>query len=189
MDGDASIERLEWSGDGRSGSLHVLPGANGGIFQSPLYWPTVALVEAGWEVMVAQWAPGAPERQVASVARLGLSRLASSANVLVMAKSLGSLAAAEVLRANVRSIWLTPLMDRAPVADAIQSGNAPTLLIGGTADPTWRQPRPRPGLEVIQLEGANHGLLVGGDWRRSLSDLTAVTQQIVAFAVESGELS
>jgi hypothetical protein len=186
MDDDASIERLEWSGDGRAGSLLVLPGANGGIFQSPLYWPTVALVDAGWEVLVAEWAPGAPEHQVASAARIGLSRLSSS-NVLVMGKSLGSLAAAEVLRANVRSIWLTPLMDRPPIADAIQSGNAPMLLIGGTADPTWRRPRPRSGLEFIEVEGANHGLLVDGDWRRSLSELGEVTERIAVFAGGAAE--
>jgi hypothetical protein len=182
MDGDAWIERLEWSGDGRTGSLLVLPGASGGIFQSPLYWPAVALVDAGWEVLVAQWGPGSPEHEVASTARIGLARLTSSSNVLVMGKSLGSLAAAEVLRANVRSIWLTPLMDRPPVADAIQSGDAATLLIGGTADPTWRRPRPRPGLDFIEVDGANHGLLVGGDWRRSLSGLSAVTERIAAFA-------
>lgn len=182
MEGDVTIERLEWSGDGRTGSLLVLPGASGGIFQSALYWPTVALVDAGWEVLVAQWGPESLEQHVAPAASAGLLRLASSSRVLVMGKSLGSLAAPEVLRANVRSIWLTPLMDRAPVADAIQSGDAPTLLIGGSADPTWRSPNGRAGLEVLEIAGANHGLLVEGDWRRSLSELGAATEQIAAFA-------
>jgi hypothetical protein len=184
MDETAPIERLEWSGDGRAGSLLVLPGANGGIFQSPLYWPTVALVDAGWEVHVARWGPESPEHDVARAAAAGLARLASAAHALVMGKSLGSLAAPDVLRAGVRSVWLTPLMHRAPVADAIQAGAVASLVVGGTADPGWRRPSSRAGLEVIEIAGANHGLVIAGDWRRSLAEQAALTERIAAFAGE-----
>jgi hypothetical protein len=186
MSSAARIDRLEWSGDGTAGSVLVLPGANGGIFQSSLYWPTVALVEAGWEILVAQWGDEPVVEQVARTAAEGLARLATAPNALVLGKSLGSVAIAEVDRAGTPAVWLTPLTDRAPVAAAIEAGTAPTLLVGGTADPSWHRPSHRADLRVLEIEGANHGLLIPDDWRRSLDRLAEVVETVTAFARESG---
>jgi len=180
----ALIERLEWSGDGRTGTVLVLPGAHGGIFQAALYWSTVALVDAGWEVLVAQWSARPDEREVASAADVGLARFASAAHGMVMGKSLGSLAAPVVGRAGVRAIWFTPLMDRTAVASAIRSSSAPTMVVGGTADPSWQRPAERDGMLVVEIAGANHGLVVPGEWRHSLAQLEVMVESVLGFATE-----
>lgn len=160
----------------------MLPGGSGGVFQSALYWATVALVDSGWDVHVAHWSARPDEHEVRSAASAGLERLASRGDLLVLGKSLGSLAAPEVTLAGVRAIWLTPLMERGPVVEAIGSGDVGTLLVAGTDDPSWRRPPDRDGLHIREIVGANHGLLIPGDWRRSLAALGEVIESIVDFA-------
>src|SRR3569833_574888 len=56
---------------------------------------------------------------------------------VIIAKSLGSFAAALAAEAELPAIWLTPLLTEPTGAEAIRSGTAPTLLIGGTGDKFW----------------------------------------------------
>jgi hypothetical protein len=50
---------------------------------------------------------------------------------------------------------------------AVGEARQPTLLVGGTAD-THRQPPEvaGPGVTLLELPGADHGLQQPGDWRR-----------------------
>ena len=189
---EATLERLAWSGDGSAGSALVLPGGNGGVFQSHLYWSVVALAQAGWEIHLATWSARGvgsyhdDDDEVAHIADRGLDLLSAAPAAVVLGKSRGTLAATEVARAGVPVVWFTPLMDRMDVAGAVQATRAPTLVVGGTADPTWRRPGDRSGLRVIEIEGADHGLLIPGDWRRSLAEQERAVQETVAFAESGG---
>jgi len=96
---------------------------------------------------------------------------------VVVGKSLASAAAGLVTDRSLPAIWLTPLLDRGPVVDALLRAEAATLLVGGNADDTWRPDalgaRP-PTLEVVELEGLDHSLQAPGDPPRSLEALGEV---------------
>ena len=60
----------------------------------------------------------------------------------------------------------------------------PTLLVGGSDDPTWRRdglPRERE-INVLELPGADHALEVPGYPVTSLAGLGQMTDAIMRFA-------
>ncbi|MFU8873521.1 alpha/beta hydrolase [Micromonospora sp. SL4-19] len=99
---------------------------------------------------------------------------------LIIANSLGTLAADLAAEHGLPAIWITPLLHRPEVVEGLRRAGAPCLLIGGTADSSWH-----PGLArelspyVFEVEGADHGLRVPGPLARS-----AVVLGEMATAVE-----
>jgi hypothetical protein len=82
---------------------------------------------------------------------------------VVIGKSLGSLAAPVAADRGLPAVWLTPVLTDAPTVAALRRAAAPCLLIGGTADKVWdgrlaRSLTPH----VLQIDGADHGMLVPG---------------------------
>jgi hypothetical protein len=66
------------------------------------------------------------------------------------------------------AVWLTPLLHRPEVVEALARASAPFLLVGGTADPSWdgavaRRLTPH----VLEVPDAHHGMLVPGPLARS----------------------
>jgi len=87
--------------------------------------------------------------------------------VLVVAKSLGTLALPWAVERGLPGVWLTPLLREAAVVTAVGEARQPTLLVGGTADTHWQPPEVAgPGVTLMELPGADHGLQQPGDWRR-----------------------
>jgi hypothetical protein len=79
--------------------------------------------------------------------------------LLVIGKSLGTLAAGEVAERGWRAVWLTPLLNHPPFVEMLRRRTAPALLIGGTNDPAWDGALARElSDDVLELEGADHGL-------------------------------
>ena len=100
---------------------------------------------------------------------------------LLIAKSLGTLAATLAAERSMPAVWLTPLLTVPWAADALGGATAPFLLVGGTADKLWdgalaRRLTPH----VLEVDGADHGMYVPGP----LTDSIAVLAQVVV-AVES----
>ena len=98
----------------------------------------------------------------------------------MIAKSLGSNAAALAAERSLPAVWITPLLHRPPVVAALDRATAPFLLIGGTADKLWdgtvaRRLSPH----VLEVPEADHGMFVPGP----LTDSVAVLGQVVT-AVE-----
>ena len=59
----------------------------------------------------------------------------------------------------------------------------PTLLVGGTADPSWvRQETVGAGVVIVELPDADHGLQRRDDWRGSMLNQVPVFDAIVGFA-------
>jgi len=57
--------------------------------------------------------------------------------VVVVAKSLGSVAAPLVSGRGLPAVWLTPLLTRSDVVEALAAASAPALAIGSPDDPSW----------------------------------------------------
>ena len=164
-------------------SVVLLPGIRY-LSQAPLLWFAREAAQAGgWSVVeVDERAPRDKEpfgwMRGRAEAALGLA--AGAERVVVVGKSLGSAAAPMVTGP---AVWLTPLLDRPEIADAINSATAPTLLVGSRADPTWAD-GPASGnaaLEVLELDGLDHSLQVSRDPLASLGVLRDATARVAAF--------
>ncbi|WP_183227593.1 alpha/beta hydrolase [Actinoplanes campanulatus] len=106
---------------------------------------------------------------------------AASAPVLI-AKSLGSHAAALAAERGIPAVWLTPVLTDPAVVAAITAGPAPALLIGGTADRLWVAEAARAtGKPCLEIPGADHSLRVPGPVRAYTDVLGTVGTAIEDF--------
>lgn len=170
-----------------SGKAIVLPGGSFGAGTPLLHWTSMALTQHGWSVRTASWDEEAlelgPADHVIAVATSALERVPSSLPVLVVAKSLGTLALPWAVAEGLPGVWLTPLLDDASVQAAVREVQRPTILVGGTADPYWiRQEMVGKGVSIVELADADHGLQRQDDWRGSLLNQVPVFDAIVEFA-------
>ena len=102
---------------------------------------------------------------------------------VVIGKSLSSDVADLAADRGLPAIWLTPLLDRPGIVAALARTTRPTLLVGGTADPTWL-PNALPDnvmLDRLQLDDLDHGLQLPGDPQASLNALRKVVKKVDRF--------
>jgi hypothetical protein len=166
---------------GSTGQALLLPGRGYGPQQSLLHFARRCLVEAGREVRVIQWPKG--ELGGDDVTRLVEEAAAAQpgglSDLVLLAKSLGTLAIPWAATHGVRGIWLTPLLQVAQVREALPRLPAGSLLAGGTADPTWDgEIAAASGLPVLQIEGGDHTLEIPGDVHRSVAALHRVVTAV-----------
>ncbi|NES16088.1 MULTISPECIES: alpha/beta hydrolase [Micromonospora] len=101
---------------------------------------------------------------------------------LVIANSLGTLAAGLAADRELPAVWITPLLHRPEVVDGLRRAAAPGLLIGGTADPSWRPDLARElSPYVCEVADADHGLRVPGPLARSAAVLGEVATAVEEF--------
>jgi hypothetical protein len=168
----------------------VLPGV-AYFSQAPLLWfAREAARQRGWSVLeLTERAPADAEPLPWMLDRAERALGATSAGtVAVIGKSLASAAAGLVAERGLPAVWLTPLLVRPEVVEALRSAPAPALLIGSPADPTWgdgAMPE-APAIAVLELEGLDHSLQVEGDPLASLDVLRAVTEHVSAFLSRLG---
>jgi pimeloyl-ACP methyl ester carboxylesterase len=160
----------------------VLPGESYGPDLPLLYLPRRHLLERGADVMVvrraySEWpvyAQASNERKTMLAGYDALSALFAALQageydyITIVAKSLGTLAAARLLGEEtvLRSasiIWLTPLATQPELVAAVESWGGRSLFVVGTADPTAdpgaiERLRAATGGAVMRIEGANHSL-------------------------------
>ena len=103
--------------------------------------------------------------------------------VVVVGKSLASGATGVAAEAGVPAAWLTPLLDEPTVVDGLRDARAPSLLIGGSADPTWVPGAiaPNPLVDLLELDGLDHALQRPGDVLASIAALETVVRSLDAF--------
>jgi pimeloyl-ACP methyl ester carboxylesterase len=101
---------------------------------------------------------------------------------LLIAKSLGSNAAALAADRAIPAVWLTPLLTMPWVTAALARATAPSLLVGGTAD-AWWDPVAARRLSpfVLEVDGADHGLMVPGPLTDSIAVLGRLVTAIDEF--------
>ena len=166
----------------------VLPGI-AYFSQAPLLWFAREAAQAGgWSVLeLSERAPRGEEpfAWMRDRAARALDEAAAE-TVAVIGKSLASAAAPLVAERALPAVWLTPLLGRPQVADALAASPAPALLIGSPADPTWAEGTVPDGPDVLELEGLDHSLQVEGDPLASLAVLRRVTERIGSFLERVG---
>jgi hypothetical protein len=173
---------LQHEGD-RSRRAVLLPGVRY-FSQAPLLWFAREAAQArGWSVVeVDERAPDdqEPFAWMRGQAERALEATEGAEHVVVVGKSLGSAAAPMV---KGPAVWLTPLLVQDEIVEALEAADAPTLLVGSPADPTWGGGRvpDNPALEVLELEGLDHSLQVSGDPLASLDVLRTVTARVGSF--------
>jgi hypothetical protein len=101
---------------------------------------------------------------------------------LLIAKSLGTNAASLAAERSLPAVWLTPLLTVPWVTAALGRAPAPFLLVGGTADPMWDSGAARRlSPHVLEVEGANHGMMVPGPLPDSIAVLGRMVEAVDGF--------
>jgi hypothetical protein len=161
----------------------ILPGVRY-FSQAPLLWFAREAVQArGWSVVeVDERAPDdqEPFEWMRRQAEGAFGAAEGAELTVVVGKSLGSIAATLVTGP---AVWLTPLLNRPEIVEALGAASAPALLVGSPADPTWGDGTvpDNPVLEVLELDGLDHSLQISGDPRASLDALGTVTDRVGVF--------
>jgi pimeloyl-ACP methyl ester carboxylesterase len=116
--------------------------------------------------------------------------LAAAELALLAGRSLGTWALARLTERDERrarslpSIWLAPLLDQPPILRVVEQLPAPAFIVGGSSDETFNsvdaESLRRGSVEVVVLDGANHGLEVA-DPVESARLLAAVVEQMRGF--------
>lgn len=123
-------------------------------------------------------------RRVASQVELAIDEMtaATGAAPVVIGKSLGSLAAPLVADRGLAAVWFTPLLMDEPTMAALRRATGPCLLVGGTADQFWdgQAARSLPA-EVVEIDGADHGMFVPGRLAASAAALGQVITAVEDF--------
>lgn len=121
----------------------ILPGVGYTPAMPLLYWTGRVLHGHGWTVHQVWWydreVPSAEQRTswVCEAAEAAIAAEPQAERVLLVGKSLGSLAVRLAAERDLPGIWLTPLLGHSTVRQSLSVVTAPTLLVGGTADRTW----------------------------------------------------
>lgn len=124
--------------------------------------------------VLAEWDTTTPEEE--------LTAPSPDALPLLIGKSFGTYAAALAADRGLPAVWLTPLLTDARVLAALRRATAPTLLIGGTADPVWDGAAARElSPYVLEVPDADHGLYVPGPLAGSAAVLGRVVTSVEEF--------
>ena len=162
----------------------LIPG-RGYTAQAPLLaYTTELLTRAGFEVRAISWQPpaGLSLEESGDWVRDRVGPLIDGHTRLLVGKSLGSLAAPLAAEHDLPAIWLTPLLAHPDVDDALDRATTRFLLVGGTADPSWDGPAARRlTSDVVEIEDADHSLMVPGPLARSADALGRVCTAIEDF--------
>jgi hypothetical protein len=101
---------------------------------------------------------------------------------LVIAKSLGTVAAGLAAERSLPAVWLTPLLHVDWVVADLERATAPFLLVGGTGDLAWDAATARRLTpHVFEVDGADHGLYVPGPLTASVEVLGRMVVAVEEF--------
>lgn len=170
----------------------ILPGAGYTAARPLLHYARAVLAHHDWSVQEVWWTHPHELDWAETIAWVGeQARRAldaeTAARPLLVGKSLGSLAAPVAADRGLPAIWLTPLLSRPEVREALGRATAPTLLVGGTADGTWHGDAARAlGHPYVEVTGADHGLEQPDDPLKSVENLGVVTAGMSEFLAGLG---
>jgi len=181
------IERLNSKPSRTAPVALVLPGA-GYTVQAPLlYWPVLALTQAGWDVWSVNWhddVKGPAPRDIAQFVEDAVVQALAElpdAPAAVIGKSLGTYALPYFVDREVWAAWLTPNLTDSRIAQAARSASRRHLFVGGTADPTWRpEGILNSRAETISVESGNHSLETAETgWQNSALEQLEMLRRLV----------
>lgn len=179
-------EYTDWPDDTRHpiGLAVLLPGQNYPTTMPLLTFAGHAVRQRGWRVRAVSWqVPVLDHRATTGWVGAQLREAVGGfdGRVLVIGKSLGTCSADYATRHGYDAIWLTPLLHRPDVVEAMTRSTGRQLLVGGSSDPAWDLETARAtGGDVVQIEGADHGMFVP-DAVRTAEVHVDVTRAIVQW--------
>jgi hypothetical protein len=176
----------------------VLPDCGSSAESPLLHFAARSLAHAGYRVSVLAWPVGRPPglvagrvagQEVRHQAGRDVVRLVAEAGVelddvapggvVLVAAALASHAIPWAAEHRVPGIWLAPVLTDPAVRAALPALPAGSLLVGGTADPSWDgAAAASSGLPVLQLADADGCLEIPGDVPRSIATLARVSAAI-----------
>lgn len=166
----------------------LVPGRGYGPQAPLLDLASEAFYDLGAPYETVEWTvPGGlletgPEPFVRAYVQAALHRLGPDARPVIVAKSLGTHAARLAAELELPAIWLTPLLNQAPIAAAIAANPAPALLVGGSADKSWVPGAATgSGKTVVTIDGGDHGLRPPGPLRAYTDSLGVVATAMEKF--------
>ena len=149
-----------------------------------LHFTRRILTDRGWTVRELWWSRGmamtVPEALVE--ANAFVREVDTPGLHLVVGKSLGALAAPTAVDLALPAVWLAPLLREDHVRAAVDRTLEPTLLVGGSADPTWsKEIASATRCQVHEVRGGDHALEIPGSVRDSLKALESVMRRVEDF--------
>ncbi|WP_020524225.1 alpha/beta fold hydrolase [Catelliglobosispora koreensis] len=180
--------------DGDPGKLALLiPGGGYSPDRPLLHFARAVFRKHGWSTLDVWWPhvpPQAPpgkrgaQRTWVDEQVSGLLDGETAAQIVLVGKSLGTLAAKTAADRGLAAIWLTPLINEDTILADLDRMSEPFLLVGGTADPSWNASTARSyGQPVCEIPGADHGLETDDDPANSaliLRDVTVAMDRFVS---------
>ena len=186
----ARFAAVRFEPDGRPvGTAVALPGRVPQYSALLLGFAAQALTQHGWAVDQLWWDPpdhGGDDDADYAWVRDRLDEAApAEGRVLVVGKSLGTLAAPLAAERAYDAIWLTPLLHERRIVDAVAANPGRQLLVGGTGDASWDSGVAREleagGCRVLEIPDADHSLLVPGDIVRGAGIHVEIVRAIDSF--------
>jgi predicted alpha/beta-hydrolase family hydrolase len=186
----------------------VFPGYGYRCFGPVVYYPSLALLALGADVLWVEYAyDREPEygqmrpsertewRQSDSGAAINeVLRQVSYDKFTLVGKSIGTLVVGDLLTddprlRSARAIYLTPLLKSERLRAQLERLNSPSLFVSGSADSEYdaevaARLREKSTVGFLLLEGADHSLEVRGDPLQSLQMLSRLTEQTLRFLKE-----
>lgn len=178
----------------------VLPGGNAGPNTAPLLIPSLALEEVGAHVEVVEYPDLRPTglglEEAKTFNDLVFRRVVEKVEagrwdvIIFVAKSRGTLFLSTMgplpTQAALQAIWVTPLLGFDYVRSGIVEKGWRSLLVAGGADPyhdaqAHEEACRKLGASTLVVEGANHGLVVGGDVRSTVDGYAALAEASLQF--------
>ncbi|GAB95232.1 hypothetical protein BJY21_002671 [Kineosphaera limosa] len=149
-----------------------------------LHFTRRILRDHGWTVREHWWSRGQAMSTSAAVGEA--ARFVEGAGDpllhLIVGKSLGTVAAPVAVATSAPAIWFTPLFEEPVVRAALDETLEPTLLVGGSDDPTWnRQAADATRCQVHEVGGGDQALEIPGSVRDSLKALESVMRRVEDF--------
>ena len=162
----------------------LAPGGNYGPDGPLLMFGGKAAQRRGASLHPVTWDPGAADPHAMVFTRVGqaVAGLDGTGSLIILGKSLGTMAAPVAADRGVPAVWFTPLLTDPDVVAALRRATAPCLLVGGTGDDWWdgdvaRSITPH----VTEIEGADHGMFVPGPLAASAGVLGEVAAAVERF--------
>ncbi|MEV0620487.1 hypothetical protein AB0I81_44695 [Nonomuraea sp. NPDC050404] len=171
-------------GDSRHHAV-LIPGKAYGPLTGLLFYAGVAAVRRGADLERISWDPPedlSPSEMPSWVHEQVTPVVDKLPAPLLIGKSLGSFGAGVAAERGLPAVWLTPLLTMPACVAALRRATEPFLLIGGTADAAWdgavaRELTPH----VLEVEGADHGMMVPGPLQKTTDVLGRVTTAMETF--------
>jgi pimeloyl-ACP methyl ester carboxylesterase len=175
----------------------LLPGTEYTVERPLLHFARAVFLRYGWTTQEVRWPEALPQREgrdfrpwfgeLRSVVQAHLSPILgaeTAPKIALVGKSMGAFAAALAAHRGLPAVWLTPVLRDSEVPDDLRRSNAPFLLVGGTADPSWDTAVARGlGQPIYEADGADHGMETGDDPVNSAEILRRTTIAMDEFVV------